>query len=160
MSNGVELAQSFGYNHNVKSNISMEEYMNKSLMVTLLGLSLILTACGAGGPSTTIDVTMTDFQFTPNTFKIPAGQEITVNAVNNGAVEHEFVIFKLGTDAGEEFGPEDEENIYWEVEVLAGQSSTVTFTAPSEPGEYYITCGTEGHLVAGMVGSLTVVAGE
>ncbi len=134
--------------------------MKRYLVVFLLGISLLLTGCGAGGASTIIDVTMTDFQFTPNTFTIPAGQEITVNAVNNGAVEHEFVIFKLGTDAGDEFGEEDEENIYWEVEVLAGQSTTVTFTAPSEPGEYYVTCGTEGHLVAGMIGSLTVVAGE
>lgn len=131
-----------------------------TLMVVLLGLSLVLSACGGGEPSTTINVTMTDFAFTPNTFTIPADQEITVKAVNNGAVEHEFVIFKLGTNAGETFGDEDEENIYWEVEVLPGQSATVTFTAPSEPGEYSVTCGIEGHLAAGMNGSLTVVADE
>ena len=123
-------------------------------------LALALSSCGAGGPSTTIKVTMTDFHFEPMDFTIPAGQEITVNATNNGAVEHEFVIFKLGTNAGDKFGDEDEDNIFWGVEVLPGQSTTGTFTAPSEPGEYYITCGIEGHLEAGMNAKLTVVAGE
>ena len=71
-----------------------------------------------------------------------------------------MVIFNLGTDAGDVFGDEDEANIYWEVEVQPGQSATTTFTAPSEPGEYYVTCGIEGHLEAGMIGSLTVVPAE
>lgn len=133
--------------------------MKKLFFVSVLCV-LMLTACGGGGPSTTINVTMTDFQFTPAEFSIPAGQEITVNAVNNGAVEHEFVIFKFGKDAGEKFGDEDEENIYWEVEVAPGGSTTTTFTSPTEPGEYYLMCGTEGHLEAGMVGKVIVVAGE
>ena len=120
--------------------------------------SLALSACGGGGASTTIDVTMTDFMFEPAEFTIPAGQEITINATNNGAVEHEFVIFNLGTDAGDSFGDEDEGNIYWEVEVLPGDTANATFTAPSEPGEYYVTCGIEGHLEAGMVAHVTVVA--
>jgi uncharacterized cupredoxin-like copper-binding protein len=129
------------------------------VVITLLG-ALAISSCGIGGPTTTINVTMTDFKFEPMEFTVPAGQEITVNAANNGAVEHEFVIFKLGATAGEKFGDEDEENIYWEVEVLPGQSSTTTFTAPTEPGEYYVTCGIEGHLEAGMNGKLIVVADE
>lgn len=136
--------------------------MNKKLVCTVIlaGFALILSACGAGGPTTTINVTMTDFKFEPMEFTVPAGQEITLNATNSGAVKHEFVIFNLGTDAGEKFGDEDEGNIYWEVEVEPGQSSTMTFTAPTEPGEYAVTCGIEGHLEAGMNGKLTVVAGE
>lgn len=136
--------------------------MNKKVMVTvvLAGIALVLSACGVGGPTTTINVAMTDFKFEPMEFTIPAGQEITVNATNNGAVAHEFVIFKLGQTAGEKFGDEDQDNIYWEVDVLPGQSATQTFTAPAEPGEYSVTCGIEGHLEAGMNGKLTVVAGE
>ncbi len=136
--------------------------MKKHFTIVLLlsAAALILSACGGGGPSTTINVTMTDFHFEPAEFTVPAGQEITLNATNNGAVEHEFVIFKLGTDAGEKFGDEDEENIYWEVEVMPGQSVTATFTAPSEPGEYFVTCGIEGHLEAGMSGKLIVAAGQ
>lgn len=129
-------------------------------VIVLAGFALILSACGGGGPTTEFDVIMTDFKFEPMEFTVPAGQTITVNATNNGAVEHEFVIFNLGTDAGEKFGDEDEANIYWEVEVFPGETSTTTFTAPSEPGVYYVTCGIEGHLEAGMNGTLTVVAGD
>lgn len=135
--------------------------MKKSslLIAILVIMSLVLTACGRGDkPSTNLKVDFTDFVFTPNTWVVPAGQVITLEATNSGAVLHEFVIMKLGKTVGDDFGDEDEENIYWEVEAAAGESVTVTFTAPSEPGEYQIVCGTEGHFVAGMVGSLTVVA--
>jgi len=134
--------------------------MKKLLLILALTLAaLTLAACGGGGgPSNTIDVVFTDFKFTPDSFTIPAGQEITINATNNGAVVHEFVIMKLGTTVGEDFGDEDEENIYWEVEVEPGGSATTTFTAPTEPGEYQLVCGTEGHFIAGMVGRILVVA--
>lgn len=133
--------------------------MKKLLLVSLLGV-FVLTACGTSGPTTTINVTMTDFQYAPAEFTIPAGKEITIYAVNNGAVEHEFVIMKYGLTIGEDFGDEDEENIYWEVEVNPAQSATATFTAPTEVGEYQLVCGTEGHFKAGMVGKLIVVAAD
>lgn len=134
----------------------MKRFMFLSALLVIF--SLVLTACGgASGPTTNLEVDFTDFAFTPDTYVIPAGQEITLVATNSGAVIHEFVIMKLGTTVGEDFGDEDEENIYWEVEVEPGQSVTTTFTAP-EAGEYQIVCGTEGHFVAGMVGSMTVVA--
>ena len=134
--------------------------MKKLLFILMLGSILTLSACGAKGASNTIDVTFTDFMFEPAEFTIPAGQEITINATNNGAVVHEFVIMKFGQTIGDVFGDEDEGNIYWEVEVDPGQSTTATFTAPTEAGEYQLVCGTEGHFQAGMSGKLTVVAGE
>jgi uncharacterized cupredoxin-like copper-binding protein len=63
---------------------------------------------------------------------------------------------KYGKSSGDLFGPEDEENIYWEVEVDAHSSKNVTFTAPGDVGDYEILCGTPGHLQAGMKASLTV----
>jgi len=134
--------------------------MNQRLfvLVTLLVLSVTLSACGESGPTTNIEVNMVEFTFTPDEFTIPAGQEISITATNNGAVNHDFVIFKFGTDAGDKFDDEDKENIYWQVEVGSGQSTTTTFLAPGEPGEYAITCGIEGHLQAGMSGTLVVVA--
>ena len=134
--------------------------MKKSLFVlsALLILSMILTACGSSGPSTKLNINMTEFKYDPMDNTVPAGKEITLKLKNDGAVLHEYVIMKQGLSAGEDFGPEDEDNIYWEVEVDPGQSTTATFTAPSEPGDYEIVCGTEGHLVAGMKGKLTVVA--
>src|SRR5258706_1187218 len=124
-----------------------------SLIMTILILQL--AACNT--TPTTIDVTLSDYKYTPNTFTIPAGKEITLNLKNDGFVSHMFIIFKLGTDAGVKFGPEDEENIYWKVEILPGKSATAKFTAPSEPGKYYVTCGLGGHHEVGMVGTLIVV---
>ena len=135
--------------------------MKKILFFLFLGISILLTACGGGGkPSTTIDVTMTDFRFMPDQFTIPAGKDITINATNNGAVVHNFVLMKLGTNAGDTWGDEDIPNIFWEMELQPGTTESQTFTAPSDPGEYQVVCRTPGHIAAGMVAKLTVVAGE
>jgi uncharacterized cupredoxin-like copper-binding protein len=135
--------------------------MKQTLVVAAVLFSLMLVSCGgAGGVSNIIDVTMSDFQFQPSQFTVPAGQEITFNSSNNGAVVHNFVIMKLGTSAGDFFDDEDTPNVYWEVELQPGGSTNATFTAPSEPGEYEVICRTEGHIASGMVARLTVVPAE
>jgi plastocyanin len=130
-------------------------------MIAAVLLSLMLASCGGGGGATmNIDVKMTDFQFQPSQFTVPAGQEITFASSNNGAVVHNFVIMKLGTSAGPMFDDEDIPNVYWEVELLPGADTNTSFTAPSEPGDYEVVCKTEGHIASGMVGKLTVVPAE
>jgi uncharacterized cupredoxin-like copper-binding protein len=138
---------------------------NSLYLVGLIVFSLGLAACGGGGSSNKIggvmnkiDVVMTDFQYSPDAFTVPAGQDITVNVTNNGAVVHEFVIMKHGMDVTKDFTNEDRKNMYWRIEVQAGDHTSARFTAPSEPGKYQIICGTPGHFIAGMVGKLTVVA--
>lgn len=121
-------------------------------------LVFTLPACASG--STTIDLTMDEFSFTPTEFTVPAGQKITINAVNEGAVIHELAVMKFGATVGEDFGDEDDVNIYWAVKVEPGGSITQTFTAPDQPGEYQVVCGIPGHFMAGMVGKLIVVADE
>ena len=124
-------------------------------------LSLALASCGgAGGVTTTIDVRMTDFQFQPSQFTVPAGQQISFSSSNNGAVVHNFVIMKLGTSAGPMFDEEDVPNVYWEVELVPGGTTETSFTAPGEPGDYEVVCRTEGHIASGMIGKLTVVPAE
>ncbi len=123
-------------------------------------LALVLASCGKAGSTTTIDVLMTDFMFQPSQFIVPAGEQITVNTSNNGAVVHNFVIMKLGETAGPMFDEEDVPNVYWEVEIQPGGSTDTSFTAPSEPGEYEVVCRTEGHIASGMIAKLVVVAGE
>jgi uncharacterized cupredoxin-like copper-binding protein len=103
---------------------------------------------------------MTDFQFQPSQFTVPAGQEIAFKATNNGAVVHNFVIMKKDTTAGPMFDKEDVPNVYWEVEVVPGGSADTTFTAPTEPGDYEVVCRTEGHIASGMIAKLTVVPAE
>ena len=135
--------------------------MKRVLCLVVMVFTIGLTSCGgAGGPTTNIDVTMTDFMFQPARFTVPAGQEITVSTRNTGAVVHNFVIMKLGTTAGPTFEDDDLPNVYWKVEVPSGGSTTTSFTAPTEPGEYEVICSTEGHIASGMIAKLIVVKGE
>lgn len=135
--------------------------MRKSFFIWALAVALLLSACGgANTPTTNINVTLTDFAYSPTQFTVPAGQEINVDAANNGAVIHNFIIMKLGTTVGTEYTTEDEANVFWKLEVPTGGSTTASFTAPTEPGEYEVVCSTPGHVQAGMVGKLTVVASE
>lgn len=135
--------------------------MKKTLLLAAVLLSLVLASCSGTGPTTTLNVSMIDFQFTPNEFTVPAGQEITLNIVNSGAVVHNFIIMKLGADAGQAFDDEDQANVYWEeVDIQPGGEISTTFTAPTEPGEYQVVCRTEGHILSGMIGKLIVVADE
>ena len=118
--------------------------------------ALTLSACGKSGPSARISFTMTDFAFTPNEFTIPAGEEITLKATHNGTVEHNFIVMKYGTDAGHMYDEEDKLNVFFEVDLQPGESKTVTFTAPEQPGTYQVICGMVGHLQSGMIGKLIV----
>jgi uncharacterized cupredoxin-like copper-binding protein len=130
-------------------------------MIMAVSLSLTLTACGgAVEASNKINVTMTDFQFQPSHFTVPAGQEITFLGNNNGAVVHNFVIMKKGTSAGDSFDDQDLPNVYWATELQPGAYVNTTFTAPSEPGDYEVVCKTAGHIAAGMTAKLTVVSAQ
>lgn len=136
--------------------------MKKIIIVLTLAISLLLASCGGASKSgsTKLDVTLTDFQFSPNQFTVPAGKEISLNISNTGAVVHNFVIMKKGQSAGSEFTDTDEPNVYWQVELAPGGSAQTTFTAPSDPGDYEVVCRTPGHLQAGMTAKLIVVASQ
>jgi uncharacterized cupredoxin-like copper-binding protein len=129
------------------------------LILVVIVHSLVLIACsGSGTPSKSVKVTMTDFSFSPNTFTVPAGQPISIEVTNNGAVQHSFLIMKQGHQIQAHFTEADKTNVYWEVaSVPAGESVRDTFTAPADPGEYQIVCGIAGHFEAGMVAKLKVV---
>ena len=71
------------------------------LIALLIAAAIGLAACGAGasGPTTSIKVTMTDFEFSPNSFTVPAGKQISVSMTNNGATAHSFVIMQAVMNA-------------------------------------------------------------
>ncbi|HEY9151649.1 MAG TPA: cupredoxin domain-containing protein [Anaerolineales bacterium] len=130
------------------------------ILILVFFVSPMLAACASGNsaPSTSIHVTLTDFQFTPNSFTVPAGAQISFTAVNNGADEHSFAIMKLGHEIKTHFTDADKPNIYWlEATIEPGQTITDTFTAPSDPGMYQVLCIHQGHFEAGMVAKLIVV---
>ena len=132
--------------------------MKKFLIALWLGSVMFgLAACGGDGdPSDKIAVTMTDFAFDSQTWAVPAGKSITLTLINKGANEHEWVLIKAGTSVTLPFDDDDEDKVYWEVEVAPGETKTATFTAPSAPGTYEVVCGLPAHIEGGMEAALIV----
>ncbi len=135
--------------------------MKKIALVTglVLLLSLVLVACGGGSGSssgsTSINVTMTDFKFDPSAWTVSAGKSITVNLKNNGSTDHTWVVMSKPVSGS--FTDADKANILFSSDAVpAGQSKSVTFTAPSTAGDYQVICDIAGHFEAGMQGTLTV----
>jgi plastocyanin len=126
---------------------------------------MLVTACGSSGgntpnaPSTSIKVTLKDFYFSPKTFTVPVGKQISLTATNEGTHGHSFVIMQKGKDVeGRWNDAVDIPNIYWSMDaIVAGHTFTGSFQAPSDPGEYQIVCQVPEHFEAGMVGKLIVV---
>ena len=131
--------------------------MLKKITFLLILLSVVLSACQAGGPSTQLKVELNDFAITPDQLAVPAGSEIQIRIANKGMVVHNFYIMKYGVDVGMEFDDEDISSAFWETEVQPDDMATFNFTAPDQPGVYQIVCGVPGHLQAGMLGTLEVV---
>ncbi len=82
---------------------------------------------------------MVDIAFEPNEFTIAADTDVVISLLNEGGLEHNFVIDELGI-ASET--------------VPGGGSTTVTINAPVGTYEFY--CSIPGHRQAGMEGTLTV----
>ena len=97
----------------------------------------------ASTPATTegdgIVVTAVDLAFEPKEITIAADTDVEITLVNNGALQHDFVIEEQGVDSGL---------------VEAGGQTTFTVNLPA--GSYTFICSVEGHAQAGMVGTLTV----
>ena len=128
----------------------------KKILVVVFVLALMLTACGASN-KVTLNVTATDKGYDSSSYTVPAGAQVTLNMTNNGNVEHEFAILKLGQHVTPPFGEQDEGKILWELDgVGAGTTKSDTFTAPTEPGTYDVICGIPGHIELGMITSLIV----
>jgi plastocyanin len=123
------------------------------------GAILVLGACGDDddddGASTSIEATASEFQFEPDSWTVPAGEEFTIEFENDGSTDHEWAVINLGEDieSEDDFA---EEVVLLEVEALpAGEATEEQFTI-DEPGTYQVICALEGHFDAGMEGTLTV----
>jgi uncharacterized cupredoxin-like copper-binding protein len=84
---------------------------------------------------------MVDVAFQPTELTIPANTDVTINAINKGALPHTFTIANV-EDTGE---------------VAPGSTKEVKINLP--PGEYDFHCAIPGHAEAGMVGKLIVKEG-
>ena len=122
-----------------------------------------------------INLTGTDqMKYNITEIEASAGETITVNLTNIGKIPkvgmaHNFVLLKPGTDA-ETFAlsaaiagasgyiPQDalDAIIVRTNQAGPGETVSVTFDAPSEPGRYQYLCTFPGHFLAGMGGVLVV----
>ena len=138
----------------------------RTLAASTVAALLLLSACGdddAGtddgdgteAAPTSIQATATEFQFSPDSWTVPAGEEFTIELVNDGSVEHEWAVIKQGEDIASE-AEFAEDKVLFEVEAIpAGESTTESFTV-DEPGTHQVICAIAGHFDAGMEGSLEV----
>ena len=125
------------------------------LMLAGFAIVSLLAACGgSGGNGGTSDVAAgsacdgitikaTEMKYVPNNCTVKAGQKVTINIENTGTVLHDFTINDLN---GEKISQQ----------VEPGKTETVTFTAPSSPGQIDFHCSQPGHMETGMAGTITV----
>lgn len=126
-------------------------------------------------PLKQIEVTGNDqMKFDPIEFTAQPGQPLEVTLKNIGSMPkasmgHNWVLLAKDaeaikivengmTAAGNDYIPPDMENLVVARTKLLGpgESDTVTFNAPSEPGDYEFICTFPGHFQIGMKGTLTV----
>ncbi len=119
-----------------------------------------------------IQITMGEMFFEPKEIRLKEGQQVQIELVNEGVVEHEFMVgrearpapggyeqdFFEGIDVqftGEKAELEREEGHGTEVMLEAGGRAVLTFTVPTGT-EWEIGCFVPGHYEAGMKGKLIV----
>ncbi len=111
--------------------------MKKVILIAVLALAL--AACGGSAVETAqITVTMKEFAYDPNPITVAAGTPVEITLVNEGAVEHDFVIEVISvTDVSMDGAMEDHEmsgdheEFDLHTSTPAGESSTLTFRPPN-----------------------------
>ena len=107
----------------------------------------------------TVTIEMSEFAFTPKDITLEAGQPYILEVANTGTVKHEFTagdFFRtVATRKAETAESEVKVPFFTEIEVFAGKKAEL-FLIPLIPGTYKLVCEIEGHLEAGMFGTITV----
>ncbi len=101
-------------------------------------------------------------QFSVKEFTVAAGEEVTITLHNVGTLPkdtfgHNFVILTAGTDleafateamgnSANEYMPTDLSNVLAHTVLLGpDEKDTISFTAPTQPGQYEFLCTFPGH---------------
>ncbi len=153
-----------------------------AMVVSALVVGVFLAGCGGGDDTTSatetvtesqgagggggkaLEIKMGEFYFEPGNATAKAGKT-TIEAPNEGAVEHELVVFKTNKNPAklptEANGGVDEEKLDKEAEeageiadVEAGDTKSEEFDLT--PGKYVMFCNIPGHYAQGMYGTITV----
>lgn len=124
----------------------------------------------------TIEPVGNKMEFAQTEFTVEAGTEVTItfeNTATSPAMQHNVVVLtsdddevvqRVGTagmQAGAEnqYVPEDEAVLAYTDMAKPGETVSVTFEAPSEPGTYTYVCTFPGHWTT-MQGTMTVVPAD
>lgn len=106
------------------------------ILITIVSLS----ACSSpAGETQLLTLRARDIAFDVTTLEAKANQPIELTYVNEGLIDHAFLI----------------EGLLDEQTMRPGETRTFTFT-PTQAGEFKFVCIMPGHEMAGMVGTLTV----
>ncbi len=160
--------------------------MRTWIVITFVStLALLLVACGGGATPepVTYEIVMTEYSFTPAALELKVGQQVTLNLVNNGQLQHEIMfgrkvmmmnnrpagyqtdMFEAGgvtPEVHQEMMPmeeEEEAHVGFMVVLPVGGKATLTFTVTDNMvGEWEMGCFEQDgvHYDAGMKGTVTV----
>ena len=160
--------------------------MKNPHVVLVMSSILLLAGCGkqesagsaAGaapnGPKA-FELTANDtMKYSMNRLEVAAGAEVSLTLTNVGtlpkqSMAHNWILLKLGSDpaayasaavthqAQDYMPPELAGEVLVHTRLLGPkESDTITFKAPTEPGEYPFLCSFPAHYLTGMKGALVV----
>jgi nitrite reductase (NO-forming) len=111
-------------------------------LLSFPALGRVGTTATSGAPvASTVDVSASEFKFTPSQLQVAGPGEVTVILHNAGAVEHDFTI----------------DGVPGKAYARPGETSRATFKL-AKAGTYTFFCSLPGHREAGMQGTLLVGA--
>ena len=131
-------------------------------MFSLVGLVLLVAACGGGATKSGLAVELGEWFVDPAISQVPNGQ-VTFTAINNGAVEHEFIVLKtdLAPDAlvlsGDQVDEDASGTVIGRIEkgdLGPGTRANVTFRL--DPARYVLFCNIPDHYSSGQMAGFRV----
>ena len=91
-----------------------------------------------------IEMQAREYTFEPSVLRLPSNRQVELTFQNIGTMDHSLVIELPGGE------------VAFDENVAAGETRTISFTTPDQPGEFVFHCPIEGHRERGMEGRLIV----
>ena len=143
--------------------------MRRSLLGVLLGLSIMLAACGNNSSTTgsggTVQITLSDFKITSSQTQFTAGKTYHLNVKNTSQTAHEFMIMPQMGNGGTMSMDDAHKMALAMIETIgSGETKTLDYTFKGDtamPGmgmnqSLEFDCMLPGHYDAGMHTAITV----
>jgi len=107
-----------------------------------------------GSAAQSVEVTLSNFKFTPKDLRLHHGQTYRLHLVNSGSGGHDFSAPEFF--AASEIAPADAAMVRdGRIEVAKGETRDIRIT-PRTPGDYKVECTHMMHAMLGMKGRITV----